>query len=158
MAPVSDRNESFARAERVFVLREVGGQSWSKIMRAEGFGSVGAAQSAYKRYLQRNTAKLPSAEAALAGINERHRTVVSAVFKSLAEAQRAGDHQTVARLAETIIKADAELARRCGLTGPNVQVDVQVSDPAARIAETRRQLMEAIDAEVVEMPRRRELA
>lgn len=141
--------ESRARAEQVFVMREVGMASWPKIRDALGFTSVGGAQLAYKRYVTRER-KHRSPEAAVAGIEARRRKSIGLAFKSLAEAQLAGDHQAVARLLDSIVKADADMAKMYGLYAPE-QVDVTVStDPAAVLADTRRRLIEVIDAETVE--------
>lgn len=129
-------------------MRAVGMQSWSKIRDALGFKSVGAVQQAYKRYNERNP--LPNAEAARAEIIERKRVTVGAALKSLAEAQKAGDHQTVARMIDVITRADAELAKMYGLNAPD-KLDVNISQtPTQIIAEARERLLAVVDAEVIE--------
>lgn len=150
MGQVMPLADSRARAEQAFVMREVGMQSWSKIRDALGFKSVGAAQLAVKRYRDRNP--LPNAEAARAGIVERKRVTLGAALRSLAESQKAGDHQSVARLIDVITRADAELARLYGLNAPD-KLDVTVTQtPAAIIAEARTRLLEVVDAEVIDAP------
>lgn len=142
------RTEARARAEQAFVMREVGMQSWSKIRDALGFTSVGGAQLAVQRYRERNP--LPNADAARAGIVERKRVTLGTALRSLAEAQKAGDHQAVARLVDVITRADAELAKMYGLNAPE-QIDVTVTQtPAAVIAEARQRMREVLDAEVIE--------
>lgn len=139
--------ESRARAEQVFVMRAVGMQSWSKIRDALGFKSVGAVQQAYKRYNERNP--LPNAEAARAEIVERKRVTIGSALKSLADAQKTGDHQMVARMIDVITRADAELAKLYGLSRETV--DVNVNTTATQIiAEARERLLAVVDAEVVD--------
>jgi hypothetical protein len=139
--------KSRERAERVFVMREVDQKSWSQIAQALGFKSTGAAQMAYTRFLQRNP--LPDGTAVRAGILERKRYTLSLAVRSLAAAAADGDHQAVARLVDTVTKADAELARLYGLSREQVDLTVTQS-PQQIIAEARDRLLAAVDAEVVE--------
>ncbi len=135
------------RAAEVFVMREVGMRSWRQIRDALGFGSVGAVQSAYKRYLKRNP--LPTPDAVRAGIVERRRAVVGVALSSLTEARRNGDHAAVARLVDIIVKADAETAKLFGLGSENVTVTVSQS-PAAIIADARDRLLAVVDGDVID--------
>jgi hypothetical protein len=151
MPQVMSLAESRARAEQVFVMREVGMQSWSRIRDALGFKSVGAAQQAYKRYQRRNP--LPNAESARAGIVERKRVALALALESLADALGGGDHQMVARLIDVFTRADAELARLYGLSRETV--DINVTQTAATIiADARERLLAVIDAEVIEAPKK----
>lgn len=134
--------ESRARAEQVFLMREVGMQSWSRIRDALGFKSVGAAQLAFKRYNERNAP--PNAETARAGIIERKRVTIGAALRGMAEAQKAGDHAAVARYIDVITRADADLAKTLGLYAPQ-QVEVNVTQtPAAIMAEATERLLAVV--------------
>jgi hypothetical protein len=62
------------RAEQVFVMRAVARQPWSKIRDTLGFGSVGAAQMAYRRFLARNL--VPDGKTVFAEIIERKRVTL----------------------------------------------------------------------------------
>lgn len=151
MPQVMPLRESRARAERVFVMRAVGCQPWSKIRDELGFQSVGAAQMAYRRFLARNP--VPDGKTALAEIIERKRVTTGSALAALARAQAAGDHQMVATLVGVISRSDAELAKLYGLSHQNVSVDVNVTtDAAAVIAEARTRLLDIVDAEVVDAP------
>ncbi|MGH3725015.1 MAG: hypothetical protein ACRDUS_12950 [Mycobacterium sp.] len=144
--------ESRARAEQVYIMREIGMKSWSHIRDALGFKSVGAVQNAHKRYAARNP--VPGASAAAAGIVERKRYTLGIALTSLAEAHRKGDHRTVAQLLDAITRADAELAKLYGLGSENVNVNVSVTQSLSEIvAEAEQKLLAAIDAEVVDEPK-----
>jgi len=143
--------ESRARYEQVFIMREIGMQSWSKIRDALGFRSVGAAQNAYKRYQQQN--ELPGAQVTASGIVARKRESLGVALHALAEAKRRNDFRAVAQLVDAITRADAELARLYGLGQTStVNVNVTHQSASAIISETRERLLAAIDAEVVEPP------
>ncbi len=109
---------------------------------------------AYARFLQRNP--LPDGTAVRAGILERKRYTLSLAVRSLAAAAADGNHQAVARLVDTVTKADAELARMYGLS--REQLDVNVTQTPAAIVDRMEQDLLAlarsntniIEAEVVE--------
>lgn len=113
------------RAEKVFVARELRGQSWSQIRDEFGFKSTGAAQMAYNRCLERNP--MPGAESVRAGILERKRHTISVAITSLTAAAAEGDHAAVARLVDTITRADAELAKLYGLSRETLDLTVRAS-------------------------------
>ncbi|MDX1880088.1 hypothetical protein SBE55_19995 [Mycolicibacterium sp. 141076] len=134
------------------MLRNVACLSWSKVAERCGYRSVGAAQTAVKRYAARNP--LPSAQAAADEIVARKRHSLSIAYASLSAAFKAGDYRTVAQLVDSITRADAELARLFGIGSENVQVNVKLDQTAVEIvAAARERLMAVIDAEVVEEPK-----
>jgi hypothetical protein len=139
--------ESRSRAERVFLMRAVGQQPWSKIRDTLGFGSVGAAQMAYRRYLKRNP--VPDSKSVLAEILERKRALTEQAIAALTKAQNAGDFQSVAALIRTVTQSDAELARMFGLSQQTVNVTIKQS-PSEIIAEAQARLLAVIDAEVID--------
>ena len=151
--------ESRARAERVFVMRAVGCQPWSKIRDELGFKSVGAAQMAYRRFLARNP--VPDGSTVFAEIIERKRVTTGAAMTALARAGRDGDRAAVAQLAGVVSRSDAELAKLYGINAPEV-LNVNVEHSAATILDRaeadllalarqrRPELLPVIDAEVVE--------
>ncbi|UGQ43406.1 hypothetical protein [Rhodococcus aetherivorans] len=134
MPPDRPTAESRARAERVFFRRAIEGQSWSVIRDAEGFGSIGAAQSAYARYIKRNPP--PSSQAVMTEVMARKRITTSQAIQAMAEARAAGDHDAFAKLAAVVGREDAELAKMAGLYAPerhDVQVAVTAEDTRARL-------------------------
>jgi Zn-dependent M32 family carboxypeptidase len=139
--------ESRSRAERVFLMRAVGQQPWSKIRDELGFGSVGAAQMAHRRYLKRNP--VPDSKSVLAEILERKRALTEQAIAALTKAQNAGDFQSVAALIRTVTQSDAELARMFGLSQQTVNVTIKQS-PSEIIAEAQARLLAVIDAEVID--------
>ena len=96
--------DSRSRAERVFLMRAVGQQPWSKIRDELGFKSVGAAQMAYRRYIKRNP--VPDNKSVLAEILERKRSLTEQAITALGKAQKAGDLQAVAALVRAITQSD----------------------------------------------------
>ena len=142
--------DSRARAERVFLMRSIGQQPWSKIRDELGFKSVGAAQMAYRRYLRRNP--VPDSKSVLAEILERKRALTEQAIAALVKAQKAGDFQAVAGLIRAVTQSDAELARLFGLSQQaQTTVNVTVKQmPSEIIAEAQARLLAVIDAEVVE--------
>ncbi|PXW34061.1 UNVERIFIED_CONTAM: hypothetical protein DES50_102686 [Williamsia faeni] len=156
MPQVMPLRESRARAEKVFVMRSLGGQPWSKIRDELGFGSVGAAQMAYRRFLARNP--VPDGKTVFAEILERKRVTTSAALTAMARAERDGDLQAVATLIGVVSRMDAELAKLYGLNRETVHVDLNVSaSPGAILDRAEADLLalaqrhpQIIDAEVVE--------
>lgn len=149
MPQVMPLAESRNRAERVFLMRAVGQQPWSRIRDELGFGSVGAAQMAYRRYLKRHP--VPDSENILAEILERKRAMTEQAITALGKAQKAGDLQAVANLVRAVTQSDAELARMFGLNAP-VKSEITVrKSPVEIITAMREELMAALDVEVVEL-------
>jgi hypothetical protein len=130
MPQVMPLRESRARAERVFIMRSVGCQPWSRIRDELGFTSVGAAQMAYKRFLARNP--VPDGSTVFAEIIERKRVTTGAAMTALARAGRDGDRAAVAQLAGVISRSDAELAKLYGINAPEV-LNVNVEHSAGAI-------------------------
>jgi hypothetical protein len=141
------RAESQARAEKVTYLRAVAGLSWSRIRDELGFTSVGGAQQAYQSHQRRNPP--PSAEAVFAELLERNRFRSSSGTVALARAQAAGDHSAVASLLRALASNDAELARWFDIGADTLNINVNTTATAI-IEDTRRRLLEVVDAEVVE--------
>ncbi len=152
MPQVMPLARSRARAEEVYYRREVGLQPWSQIRDALNFKSVGAAQQAYRRYLERNP--IPNADDVAAAIVARKRRSLAAATRALEEAEAVGDFRAVARLVDTITRADASLAQMFGLQRATVDVNVTHHQTASEVltAATER-LHQIIDAEVVDDPR-----
>lgn len=151
MPQVMPLASSRARAEEVYYRREVGLQPWSQIRDGLGFKSVGAAQQAYKRYLERNP--MPNADNVAAAIVARKRRSLAAAIRALDEAEAAGDYRAVARLVDSITRADTSLAQMFGLLKETVDITVtQQQTPSEVIAEATERLLRIVDAEVVETP------
>jgi hypothetical protein len=144
MPQVMPLAKSRERAREVFLMREVDLKSWSKCRDALGFKSIGAAQMAYTRYLQRNP--MPDAASTRAGIVERKRHTLGVALASLAAAAADGDHPAVARLVDTITKVDSELAKLYGLSRETVDVNVRQT-PAAIIDRMENELLALVDAQ-----------
>jgi hypothetical protein len=132
-------------------MRAVARQPWSKIRDTLGFGSVGAAQMAYRRFLARNP--VPDGKTVFAEIIERKRVTTGALMSALAHAQKAADHQTVATLVRAINNDDAELAKLYGLGSETVKVEVHQSMSDV-LAEAEARLLAMVD----ERSRQRELS
>lgn len=138
--------ESRARAENVFIRRAIDGWPWSKIRDEYGFGSVGAAQMAYRRFKARNP--VPDGETALAEIVARRREAQGAAFAALRRAEAAGDNQMVAALVNVITRSDSDLAKLYGLGSQNVTVAVDAAPVLAAADVWLRQVREASAAAV----------
>lgn len=115
-------------------------KSWREIQLAEGFASVGATQTTYKREMARrrlsasDLSKLTAQE-----ILERRDTTTRIAVGQLIEAQRAGDTSGMAAMLREIRQNDAETAKMLGLYEP-AQVDVSVTAaPAAEIVASARE-------------------
>lgn len=162
MPQVMPLRDSRARAERVFVMRAVGCQPWSKIRDELGFKSVGAAQMAYRRFLARNP--VPESTTVFAEIIERKRVTTGAAMTALARAGRDGDRAAVAQLVGVVSRSDAELAKLYGLNAAE-ELNVHVEHSATAILDRaeadllalakslpgqRPELLAVIDAEVIE--------
>lgn len=145
------RAESRDRAERVVLSRAVLRTPWRDIMRKEGFKSVGAVQTTYKREMARRrlTAR-DLADMSAQEILERRDTATRLAVSQLLECHREGDASGMASMLREIRQNDVETAKMLGLYEPE-RVEVQVStDAAAILADTRKRLMEAVDAEIIE--------
>ncbi|GAA1462705.1 hypothetical protein [Williamsia maris] len=141
--------ESRARAAEVFHQRAAVGRTWQQIADSLGFRSIGAVQTAYKRYCE--SIPSPAVEEVRAEIRERKRITNSVALSSLVEAKRASDHQAVARLIDTMTRSDAELAKLYGLSSETVDVNVTQTSTAI-IADARERLLAVIDGEFEPTP------
>lgn len=148
MPQVMSLRESRERAERVYLLRAVLGLSWSVIRDQEGFTSVGGAQRAYERHSARNV--MPDAKTVAAEILERKRFTTGAAAAALVKAK---DPRAVAELVRAITAGDAELAKMYGLNQETVNVNVTQRTTIEVLADYKQQLLDAIDAEVVDDPK-----
>lgn len=135
------------RAEQASVLRSCG-FSWSEIAKALGFTSVGGAQQAVASHRARNP--LPTAEDTLTEILDRRRVTTSAGLQQLAQAAAAGDATAVAGLIRALTAADSETAKLYGLHAPEKHQHLVAVAPADAISRLRGELLDTIDAEVVE--------
>ncbi|TXH19785.1 MAG: hypothetical protein E6R06_23710 [Mycobacterium sp.] len=131
--PTMSRQESRARAERVVLARAVLRKPWGDIMRSEGFKSVGAAQTTYKREMaRRKLAPKPLAEMTAQEILERRDVATRIAVGQLLSASRAGDVTAVAAMLREIRHNDVETAKMLGLYEP-AKVDVNVTTDATAI-------------------------
>lgn len=133
MAPKMSLQESRARAERVVLARAVLRKPWRDIMRAEGFKSVGAVQTAYNREMARRK-QTPKALAEMTAqeILERRDVATRIAVAQLLNASRAGDVTAVAAMLREIRHNDVETAKMLGLYEP-AKVDVNVTTDATAI-------------------------
>ncbi|OQZ88814.1 hypothetical protein BST11_21055 [Mycobacterium alsense] len=148
------RYASRERAAEAFQLR-ASRHSWREVCDRLGYRSVGAAQSAVNRHVERlrREPKTTSFEAHKFAIQTRTR----ALTQRFTAAYRAGDDDTLVTLNREIIRNEAELAKLDGLYEPET-VNINVTQtPAAIIADTRERLLAAVDAEVVEVPATKEI-
>ncbi|MGA4690149.1 hypothetical protein ACPCXD_07750 [Rhodococcus sp. AB351] len=137
--------DSRARAERVY-FRRVAGQSWRTIMHEEGYGSIGAVQSAYKRHRARNPRD--DADVTLDEVLTRRKIVTSQTFVLMQRAYEAGDVDAYSKLAAIASREDIELAKLYGLHAPDRHtIDVAVSQtPTAILARAEADLLAAFEA------------
>ncbi len=128
-----NRQDSRARAERVVLARAVLRKPWRDIMRDEGFKSVGAAQTTYKREMaRRKQAPKALAEMTAQEILERRDVATRVAVGQLLNASRAGDVPGVAAMLREIRHNDVETAKMLGLYEP-AKVDVNVTTDATAI-------------------------
>lgn len=138
MAPRMSTYASRERAAEAFQLR-ASRFSWREVADRLGYRSIGAAQSAVNRHVERlrREPTATSIEAHKFGIETRTR----ALTQRFAAAYKAGDDDTLVTLNREIVRNEAELAKLGGLYEPE-RVDVNVTtDPAALIAQTRDRLL-----------------
>jgi hypothetical protein len=147
MAPVMSRYASRERAAEAFQLR-ASRYSWREVAERLGYRSIGVAQTAVNRHVERLRREPTSTavEAHKFAIETRTR----ALSQRFAAAFRNGDDDTLVTLNREIVRNEAELAKLGGLYEPET-LNVNVSQtPAAIIAEARERLLAVVDAEVVE--------
>lgn len=126
------------RAAEAFQLR-ASRYSWREVADRLGYRSIGAAQSAVNRHVERlrREPTATSVEAHKFAIETRTR----ALSQRFAAAYRSGDDDTLVTLNREIARNEAELAKLTGMYAPQ-QVDVTVSaSPQEIIAETERRLL-----------------
>ncbi|ORV98451.1 hypothetical protein AWC13_13445 [Mycobacterium kubicae] len=133
------RYASRERAAEAFALRAQR-LSWREVCDRLGYRSVGAAQTAVARHVERNRrneATATTIEAHKYAIETRTR----AMTQRFVAAYRAGDDDTLVMLNREITRNEVELAKIGGLYEPE-RVDVTVTaDPSALIAQTRERLL-----------------
>lgn len=147
MAPTMSRYASRERAAEAFQLR-ASRYSWREVADRLGYRSIGAAQTAVNRHVERlrREPTAISVEAHKFAIETRTR----ALSQRFAAAFRWGDDDTLVTLNREIVRNEAELAKLGGLYEPET-LNVNVAQtPAAIIAEARERLLAVVDAEVVE--------
>lgn len=147
MAPTMSRYASRERAAEAFQLR-ASRYSWREVADRLNYRSVGAAQTAVNRHVERlrREPTATSVEAHKFAIETRTR----ALTQRFAAAYKVGDDDTLVTLNREIVRNEAELAKLGGLYEPET-LNVNVAQtPAAIIAEARERLLAVVDAEVVE--------
>lgn len=147
MAPRMSTYASRERAAEAFQLR-ASRFSWREVCDRLGYRSIGAAQSAVNRHVERlrREPTTTSIEAHKFAIETRTR----ALSQRFAAAYKVGDDDTLVTLNREIVRNEAELAKLGGFYEPET-VNVNVTQtPAAIIAEARERLLAVVDAEVVE--------
>lgn len=148
------RYASRERAAEAFQLR-ASRHSWREVCDRLGYRSIGAAQTAVNRHVERlrREPAITSFEAHKFAIETRTR----ALTQRFTAAYRVGDDNTLVTLNREIIRNEAELAKLDGLYEPET-VNLNVTQTLAGIiAETRERLRAVVDAEVVEMPTTKEI-
>jgi hypothetical protein len=138
MPPKMSTYASRERAAEAFQLRACR-YSWREVADRLGYRSVGAAQSAVNRHVERlrREPTATSVEAHKFAIETRTR----ALSQRFAAAYRGGDDDTLVTLNREIARNEAELAKLAGLYAPE-QIDVKVSaSPQEIIADTERRLL-----------------
>jgi hypothetical protein len=141
------RHASQERAAEAFQLR-ASRYSWREVCDHLGYRSIGAAQSAVNRHVERlrREPTTISVEAHKFAIETRSRAMTA----RFTAAFTAGDDDTLVTLNREIARNEVELAKLAGMYAPE-QLNVNVTQtPAAIIAEARDRLLAAVDAEVIE--------
>lgn len=146
--------ESRKRTEDAYV-EHLMGETWQAIATRFGYRSRQGAQTAVARMLADNPPDTP--KAALRAWLERKRVQRKTLFDSMRAAAAEGNHQGVAQLSAALTAIDSDTAKVLDFYAPeNINVNVSQT-PAAIIATAKQQLLDAIDAEVVEPPKSEEL-
>ncbi|WP_156664392.1 hypothetical protein [Mycobacterium sp. 852002-51613_SCH5001154] len=149
------RHASQERAAEAFQLR-ASRYSWREIADRLGYRSIGAAQSAVNRHVERlrREPTSTSVESHKFAIESRTRAMTARFTAALT----AGDDDTLIALNREIVRNEAELAKIGGLYEPE-RVNVHVTqNPSAIIADARQRLLSVVDAEVIDMPTTKEIA
>ncbi|MGP4054134.1 hypothetical protein ACTWP6_04810 [Mycobacterium sp. 4D054] len=151
------RQDSRARVEEASRLR-ASGRTWDEIATAVGYRSRQGAQQAVERLRKRNP--LASAESQRRTASEGLRIVRAVLFEEFASAKQRGDSDSLVAYAKEIRQNISEDAKLHGAYAPvRSQLDVNVrQDASAIIAEARDRLLSVVDAEVIEIPTRKEIA
>lgn len=147
MAPKMTTYASRERAKEAFQLR-ASRLSWREICDRLGYRSVGAAQTAVSRHVERERreAAATTIEAHKFAIETRTRAMTQRFVRAFTN----GDDDTMVMLSREIARNEAELAKIGGLYEPEV-LNVNVTQTSTQIiAEARERLLAVVDAEVVE--------
>lgn len=138
MAPKMSTYASRERAAQAFQLR-ASRLSWREIADRLGYRSVGAAQSAVSRHVDRE--RREAAPTTIEAHKQAMETRTRALTQRFVEAFKAKDDDTLVTLNREIARNEVELAKLGGLYEP-ARVDVTVTaDPSALIAQTRDRLL-----------------
>ena len=140
MAPVTNRQDSYRKAERAYRLRCVG-RPWQEIADSEGFKTRRGAQLAVQRHLAREQPE--SVEDQRRSATDGLRITKSVLFATLSDAKRRGDNQAVVSAARAIADMIEKDAKLNGLHVPVAQqVDVSVTQtPTAVIDRLEAELL-----------------
>ncbi|WP_156750792.1 hypothetical protein [Mycobacterium sp. 852013-50091_SCH5140682] len=153
MPPVMDRKSSTERAERAWRL-SLRGRTWQEVADAEGFRSRQSARKAVEKWLQKNPTD--DIERLRRATGDSLTMVIHTLLDSLEKAHEAGRHRDVAELGKVVLDG---LDKRAKLQGLHIAVpqvvDVNVQTMTEILTDTRARLLDAIDAEVVELPAER---
>lgn len=155
MPPKMSTYASRERAAEAFQLR-ASRYSWREVADRLGYRSIGAAQTAVNRHVERlrREPTTTSIEAHKFAIETRTR----ALSQRFAAAFRGGNDDTLVTLNREIARNEAELAKLAGLYAPE-QIDINVTQTSTQIiAEARERLLAVVDAEVIDMPTTKEIS
>lgn len=155
MAPKMSMHASRERAAEAFQLR-ASRYSWREICDRLGYRSIGAAQTAVNRHVERlrREPTTTSVEAHKLAIETRTRAMTA----RFTQAFTAGDDDTLISLNREIARNEAELAKLAGMYAPE-QLNVNVTQTSTQIiADARQRLLSVVDAEVIDMSTTKEIA
>lgn len=141
MAPRMSTYASRERAAEAFALR-ASRHSWKEVADRLGYRSIGAAQSAVNRHVERlrREPTPTSIESHKFAIETRTR----AMTQRFVAAYKSGDDDTLVTLNREIARNEIELAKLGGLYEPE-RVDVTVTaDPSALVDQTRDRLLSVL--------------
>lgn len=148
--------DSRARQEKAFLLRATG-RSWREVAEAVGYKSVGAAQLAVKRHCAR--ADFDPPETCRQELIRSARMTSADLHDRFAAAIAREDDDTAAMINRELCRNRDQLAKlQDSYPVQRSELDVTLRGSAsAIIAEARERLLSVVDAEVVEMPAKKEI-
>lgn len=131
MPPIGPRPQARQRAAEAYRLRCMG-RTLAEIADAKGYGSPSAANNAIKKHIQR----MPPEEQASARAYSAggYKLVVGQLWEILANAKRAGEHNSAIAAARAIAEVQDKHDRLLGIAAPPVtEVNVTVHQSAAAV-------------------------